>query len=98
MLRAYILSYDIAEPKRLRAMHKLAKAFGQPLQYSVFACLLRREDRVRLATRVEGLINAREDRVIILDIGTVIDRESWIPPMETFGTQQIARQRNALIV
>ncbi len=98
MLRAYILSYDIAEPKRLRAMHKLAKAFGQPLQYSVFACLLRREDRVRLASRIEGLINAREDRVIILDIGTVIDRESWIPPMETFGYQQIRRERNALII
>jgi CRISPR/Cas system-associated endoribonuclease Cas2 len=35
MLRAYILSYDIADPKRLRTMHKLAKAYGQPLQYSV---------------------------------------------------------------
>jgi CRISPR-associated protein Cas2 len=98
MLRAYILSYDIADAKRLRLVHKLAKAFGRPLQYSVFACTLRREDRVRLAARIEGLIDARQDRVIILDIGTVPDRESWIPPMEVFGCQELAKQRNAVIV
>ncbi len=98
MLRAYILSYDIADPKRLRAMHKLAKAFGRPLQYSVFACLLRREDRVRLAARVEALIDAPRDRVIIVDIGTVKDRESWIPPMQIFGRQEIVQEPAAVIV
>jgi CRISPR-associated protein Cas2 len=97
-LRAYILSYDIANAKRLRAMRKLAKAFGRPLQYSVFVCLLRREDRVRLAARVEGLIDRREDRVVILDIGSVADRESWIPPMEVFGRQDIPAPRSAVIV
>jgi CRISPR-associated protein Cas2 len=98
MLRAYILSYDIADAKRLRAMHKLAKAFGRPLQYSVFACLLRREDRVRLAARIQGLIQPREDRVILLDIGTVADRESWIPPMEVFGRQHLPEQHAAVII
>lgn len=98
MLRAYILAYDITDPKRLRAMHRLAKAFGRPLQYSIFACLLRREDRVRLAARIQNTINHREDRVIILDTGPVVDRESWIPPMEIFGVQAIARSRSALIV
>jgi CRISPR-associated protein Cas2 len=98
MLRGYILSYDIADPKRLRAMRRLAKAFGRPLQYSVFACLLRREDRVRLAARIEGLIQPKEDRVILLDIGTVLDRESWIPPMEIFGRQEMPEQRSAVVV
>ena len=79
-------------------MRKLAKAYGQPLQYSVFACLLRREDRVRLASRIESLIHPHEDRVILLDAGTVPDRESWIPPMEVFGRQEIPAQRPYLIV
>jgi CRISPR-associated protein Cas2 len=79
-------------------MHKLAKAFGRPLQYSVFACLLRREDRVRLAASVEALIDHRQDRVIVLDLGTVVDRESWIPPMQVFGSQAIPAERNSLIV
>ena len=98
MLRAYILSYDVADPKRLRAMHRLAKAYGRPLQYSVFTCLLRREDRVRLAQRIEALINRVEDRVVILDIGSVADRETWIPPVEIFGRQDIPTQRSAVIV
>lgn len=98
MLRAYLLSYDIADAKRLRRMHKLALAFGRPLQYSVFACLLRRDDRVRLAARIEMLIDSKRDRVIILDIGTVADRESWIPPMQLFGRQEIAQEPGALIV
>jgi len=96
--RAYILSYDVANPKRLREMHKLAKAFGRPLQYSVFHCVLRREDRVRLASRIEGLIDHKADRVIILDLGTVRDRESWIPPMEVFGRQEAASSPAAVVV
>jgi CRISPR-associated protein Cas2 len=98
MLRAYLLSYDIGDPKRLRAMHKLAKAYGRPLQYSVFACTLRREDRVRLASRIEALIDARADRVVILDIGTVPDRETWIPEVEIFGRQEAPRERGVVIV
>ena len=78
--------------------HKLATAFGRPLQYSVFACLLRREDRVRLAARIESVIDSRSDRVIILDMGTVTDRESWIPPMQIFGCQETIQERSALIV
>jgi CRISPR-associated protein Cas2 len=97
-MRAYILSYDVADPRRLRAMHKLAKAYGRPLQYSVFACTLRREDRVRLAARIEGLIDRSQDRVILLDIGTVTDRESWIPPMEIFGAQVIPQPRSVVVV
>ncbi|MGH7738332.1 MAG: CRISPR-associated endonuclease Cas2 [Candidatus Tyrphobacter sp.] len=97
-LRAYILSYDIADPRRLRAMHKLAKGYGRPLQYSVFACLLRREDRVRLASRVEGLVDRAQDRVVIIDLGAVTDRESWIPPMEIFGSQIIPQHRSAIVV
>lgn len=97
-LRAYILSYDISNAKRLRLMHKLAKAYGRPLQYSVFACILRRDDRVRLSARVESLINKSEDRVVILDIGAVVDRESWLPPIEVFGRQELPAQRSAVIV
>jgi CRISPR-associated protein Cas2 len=97
-LRAYLLSYDIADPKRLRAMHKLAKAHGRPLQFSVFSCVLTREDRVRLAARIEALIDPKDDRVILLDIGTVEDQESWIPPMEVFGSQELHTRKNLVIV
>ena len=97
-LRAYILSYDIAQAKRLRAMHKLALAFGRPLQYSVFSCVLRREDRVRLAARIEALILRSEDRVVLIDIGPVADRDSWIPPLEIFGRQILPASPSVVVV
>jgi hypothetical protein len=53
---------------------------------------------VRLAARIERLIDASKDRVIILDVGTVQDRESWIPPMEVLGSQRMPTQRNAIVV
>jgi len=96
-VRAYILSYDIAESRRLRAMHKLAKAYGDPIQYSVFSCVLRSADRVRLAARIEALIDRQQDRVVLIDVGPVGDRETWIPPIESFGRQEIRATPNAII-
>lgn len=79
-------------------MLKLARAYGRPLQYSVFVCTLRREDRVRLADRIARLINHRADRVVLLDLGTVPDRETWIPPVEVFGRQQVVTEPGAVVV
>lgn len=98
MLRAYLLCYDIASAPRLRKMHELAKAYGRPIQYSVFVCVLRREDRVRLADRVSRLIHHHLDRVAILDLGPVPDRESWIPPVEIFGRQRVEPEAATVIV
>jgi CRISPR-associated endonuclease Cas2 len=81
----------------LRAMHKLAKAYGDPIQYSVFSCLLRPTDRARLAERIEALIDRKLDRVVLIDIGAVADRETWIPPIESFGRQQIRKDDKAII-
>ena len=36
--RRYLISYDIADPTRLRATFKLMKGYGKWLQYSVFVC------------------------------------------------------------
>lgn len=98
MLRAYLLSYDIADAKRLRLVHRLAKAYGKPLQYSVFTCMLRRDQRVRLAQRIDALIDPKKDRVVILDLGYVEDRESWLPPVEIFGRQAVEPEKPVVIV
>jgi CRISPR-associated endonuclease Cas2 len=98
MLRAYLLSYDIGDARRLRLMHRLAKAHGRALQYSVFTCLLTAEQRVRLAQRVDTIIDRGKDRVVILDLGVVRDRETWIPPVEIFGRQELQTDPRVVIV
>ena len=32
----YLLTYDIRDPRRLRRVHRVAKDFGEPLQFAVF--------------------------------------------------------------
>ncbi len=34
--REFIISYDIADPKRLSRIHRMLKRLAMPLQYSVF--------------------------------------------------------------
>ena len=70
MRRCYLVCYDVREPKRLRRVHKLMKAFGEPWQYSIFYCTLKDIDRVRLENQLRETVNLKEDQVLIVDLGS----------------------------
>lgn len=67
--RAYLICYDVRHPKRLRKAHRTAKAYGEPWQYSVFYCLLKEIDRVRLEAAMSKVLNLKEDQLLIIDLG-----------------------------
>lgn len=69
MRRCYLVCYDIRDSKRLRHIHKVLKGYGEAWQFSVFFCVLRDIDRVRLQIDLEGQMNLKEDQVVILDLG-----------------------------
>ncbi len=69
MRRCYLVCYDVCDPKRLRRIHKLMKAYGEPWQYSVFYCTLRAIDRVRLENAAREVLNLKEDQLLIVDLG-----------------------------
>lgn len=69
MRRCYIVCYDIREPKRLRRVNKILKGYGEAWQFSVFFCVLKDIDRVRLQNDLEEEMNKKEDQVIIIDLG-----------------------------
>lgn len=69
MRRCYLVCYDIREPKRLRRVHMLMKAFGEAWQYSVFYCTLKAIDRVRMENALREILNLKQDQVLILDLG-----------------------------
>jgi len=70
-LNYYLVSYDIADPKRLREVHRTIKGFGRGLHYSVFRCDLTSKGVVELRASLDGIINHAEDRVMIVDLGPV---------------------------
>jgi len=69
MRRCYLVCYDICHPKRLRNVHKVCKGYGEPWQFSIFFCVLKPIDRVRLQTDLENAMNLKEDQVLIIDLG-----------------------------
>jgi len=69
MRRCYLVCYDIRDPKRLRRVHKVLKGYGDAWQFSVFFCVLKDIDRVRLQTDLEEQMNQKEDQAMILDLG-----------------------------
>lgn len=66
----YLVSYDVRDPKRLRRVHRVLLGYGEAWQFSVFFCVLKDIDRVRLQSDLEEQINLKDDQVMILKLGS----------------------------
>jgi CRISPR-associated protein Cas2 len=69
MRHCYLVCYDICNAKRLYRVHKLMKGYGEPWQYSIFFCILKSIDRVRMQTDLEEQIDHKKDQILIIDLG-----------------------------
>ena len=69
MRNRYLVCYDVSDPKRLERTYKKMNGFGDPVQYSVFICDLSPKERVLLEEALTGILNLKEDRVLIVDTG-----------------------------
>ena len=65
----YLLAYDIREKRRLRRVHRVAKDYGEPLQYSLFVCDLTVVELMRLKGALVEEMKQTEDSVSIFDLG-----------------------------
>lgn len=93
--RLYIVTYDIADPKRWRRVFRLMEGYGQWLQLSVFQCRLSGSRRVELAMRLEELIAREEDHVLILDVGPA---EEVHLAVESLGRSFTPIERRAIVI
>lgn len=74
MTRSYLVCYDVRNPKRLRKVHKVMMGYGRSWQFSVFHCVLKGIERVRMQSALEAVMNQKEDQVLIVDLGGDEDR------------------------
>jgi CRISPR-associated protein Cas2 len=75
--RRYLIAYDIREPGRLRAIHKVVKAHGEPLQYSVFLCDLNPSELTGVRWKLEDMMAHEVDSILILDLGNPRDLSAF---------------------
>ena len=87
MRNKFLVCYDVSDPKRLARTYKKMNGFGEPAQYSVFICDLSPKERVLLEEALTEILNLKEDRALIVDMGPSEGRGS-----ESFTTLGNARE------
>ena len=97
MRKAYIVSYDIADPKRLRKVFKLLHGFGDHIQLSVFRCELSDADRVRLIARLTELVHHKADQVLVIDLG-LADKKDGDRRIKSVGRPYVPKERAPLVI
>jgi len=91
----YIVSYDISEPKRWRAIFKMMHGYGEWLQLSVFQCRLSRRRHADLIATLDEIINHKEDHIVLLDLGLA---DNVDPRVVSLGKEFKAVEREPVIV
>lgn len=84
--RAWIVCYDISDEKRLRAVYRVVRSFGERLQYSVYLCRLTPMRLARLQSALDEVIAPTKDRVLLVPLGPADQPGSW--GVKRMGTQR----------
>ena len=95
MDHVYLVCYDISDPKRWRKVYKTLQAYGVWLQLSVFQCRLNRTNLLVMTDTLKELIDAKEDHVMIVDLGPA---ESITIRVESIGRSFTPIEHQAVIV
>lgn len=78
MRTTYIVTYDIADDKRLKKVFKACRNFGNHLQFSVFECDLSPAERIRMESTLKEIINHSADQVLFIALGPSENRGSRV--------------------
>ena len=59
----YVVVYDISNNKQRVKLHTALMNYGSPVQYSVFECLLEKDEYIKMKQIVRKIIRPRLDHV-----------------------------------
>jgi len=96
MRRAYLVTYDVCDAKRLRQVFKTMRAHGDHLQYSVFRCELNRSELVLLRDTLDEIIHHEEDQVLFIDLGPITGRGTTC--IEALGKKYTPLDRCVVVI
>lgn len=96
MIHRYLVSYDIADPDRLRRVHAVVKACAVRVQYSAYEALMTEKERVLFEERLTKVIHGLEDQVMFVDLGNA-DRTE-LPEITTLGLPYKPQARKSVVL
>lgn len=96
MRQAFIVSYDISDPKRLRRVYKIMQGYGEHLQLSVFRCELDKREMVELRAKLSKAVHHERDQVLFVDIGPVDGRGAG--SISSLGRAYLPPERRVVVL
>ena len=96
MRQTFVVSYDIADPKRLRKVYRLMRGWGDHIQLSVFRCELNARELVELRSLLAVIIHHADDQVLFVDVGPVEGRGTT--SIRAIGKVYASPERRAIVV
>lgn len=95
MRNAFVVTYDVCDPKRLRQVFRLMKGWGEHLQLSVFRCELDAREIAVLRGELARLIKHDEDQVLFIDMGPAEGRGE--EAIRSLGVPYVPPDRNPVV-
>jgi CRISPR-associated protein Cas2 len=96
MRAVYLICYDIADPKRLRKVHKTTEDHGPRLQYSVYQCELSKMALIGLKEDLAAIINHRQDQVLFVHLGP--EKDGTFKRIESLGRAYVPPEGRSYVV
>jgi CRISPR-associated protein Cas2 len=96
VITRYLVSYDIADPDRLRRVHNVVKASAVRVQDSVYEALMTDKERVLLEDRLKKILNHREDQVMFVALGSA--ERTALPEITTLGLPYQPQVRGSVVL
>jgi CRISPR-associated protein Cas2 len=90
-----LVSYDIANPKRLRKVAHTLESFGTRLQYSVFECPLDELRLEKLKAALWEVIQHDADQVLFVSLGPAAGDATLV--IDSLGQPYTVRSRVTII-
>ncbi len=94
--QTYLITYDIADPKRLAAIYKVMRGYGDHVQLSVFRCDLTARQLVELKVALSAEMNMHDDQVLVIDLGPADARGG--EAIISIGRCFVRPQRKAIVI
>ncbi len=96
MESVYLVCYDIADPRRLRRVHRTTEDRGTRLQYSVYQCALTPLQLAELRSDLDLVIEPGEDQVLFVRLGP--RNSSTYDKIESLGRSYQPPEHRAIVI
>ena len=73
-----LVVYDIPDDRRRTKLHDRLLDFGSPVQYSVFECLVDRDELKKMQAMIQKTISKRRDHVRIYFLCATCKGKTWV--------------------